>query len=211
MVQWELLGFTYCIWLLFSYHRNENPDIHEELPDVFLYQPQRNLIQQYGTTSYLGAYERSTETNGIYVNHLKKHLAKDIHILDILKMVRKGEWIYCYKLSLNSKYHVIKTQSSWDIAFLTQAQGRELEVSGQLYSLTALLTGKNIPHWLLDVGPRACLEVMEKRKIFLSYIPCGFKWCRHNVTFNAFHHYNIPLQQVHFSAYTFIFFANIGW
>lgn len=69
--------------------RNENPGIHEELPDVFLYQPQRNLIQQYATTSNLGAYERSTDVNGIYVNHLKKHLAKDIPILNILKMVRK--------------------------------------------------------------------------------------------------------------------------
>jgi mucosa-associated lymphoid tissue lymphoma translocation protein 1 len=69
--------------------RNENPGIHEEPPDIFLYQPQRNLIQQYATTSNLGAYERSTEVNGIYVNHLKKHLAKDIRILNILKMVRK--------------------------------------------------------------------------------------------------------------------------
>jgi hypothetical protein len=87
----ELLGFVYCIQLLYSCHRDENPGIHEELPDVFLFNPQRNLIQQYATTSYLGAYERFTEANGIYVNHLKKHLAKDILILDILKMVRKGE------------------------------------------------------------------------------------------------------------------------
>jgi hypothetical protein len=76
--------------LLYSYHRNENPDIHEELPKVFPCKPQRNLIQQYATTSNLGAYERSTEVNGIYVNHLKKHLAKDINILEILKMVQKG-------------------------------------------------------------------------------------------------------------------------
>jgi hypothetical protein len=138
-------------------------------------------------------------------------LAKDILILDILKMVRKGEWIYCYKLSLNSKHLVIKTQGSWGIAFLTQEQGRQVEVSGQLHSLTALFTSKNIPHWLLDVGHRTCLEVMEKRKIFLSYIPCGFNCCRHNVTSNAFQHYNIPLQQVNFSACMLIFFANIGW
>jgi len=56
-----------------------------------LYHPQRNLIQQYATTSNLGAYERSTEVNGIYVHHLKKHLAKDIRIPSILETVRKGE------------------------------------------------------------------------------------------------------------------------
>ncbi|XP_021913468.1 mucosa-associated lymphoid tissue lymphoma translocation protein 1 homolog isoform X2 [Zootermopsis nevadensis] len=69
--------------------RNENPGIHEELPKAFLYEPKRNLIQQYATTSNLGAYERSTEVNGIYVNHLKKHLEKNITILNILKMVQK--------------------------------------------------------------------------------------------------------------------------
>jgi hypothetical protein len=77
-----------------------------------LYLPQRNLIQQYATTSNLGAYERSTEVNGIYVNHLKKHLAKDIRILKILETVRKGKWVYCYKLFLNFKHHVFKTQGS---------------------------------------------------------------------------------------------------
>lgn len=85
-------------------------------------------------------------------------------------------------------------------------------MSGQPHSLTALFPGKNIPHWPLDVRPLVCLEVMEKKKIFLSYIMCGFKWCRYNVTSSDFQHYNTPLQQAHFSAYMFfIFCANIGW
>jgi len=58
-------------------------------------------------------------------------------------------------------------------SFLTQAQGREVEMSGQPHSLTALFPGKNIPHWPLDVGPIAllkCTAIKVQKDVFYIFI-----------------------------------------
>ncbi|XP_071439554.1 mucosa-associated lymphoid tissue lymphoma translocation protein 1-like [Hetaerina americana] len=71
----------------------ENPGIHKEVPPVYEYTPgKRNLVKGYATTSNLGAYERSSETNGIYAKHLAQALSSnhDLPIVKVLEKVNEG-------------------------------------------------------------------------------------------------------------------------
>lgn len=69
-----------------------NKKIFQETADHFQYEPNNHLIQGYATTSYLGAYETRSDTNGLYVKHLKEYLTKekDLPIVKILENVAKG-------------------------------------------------------------------------------------------------------------------------
>ncbi|GLH07004.1 Uncharacterized protein GBIM_12566 [Gryllus bimaculatus] len=73
--------------LLLMLDIEENPGMHDELVAPIVFEPQRNLIQAYATTSSLGAYERKTETNGIYMKHLLKYLSINEPIVNILNKV----------------------------------------------------------------------------------------------------------------------------
>lgn len=90
-----------------------NKKIFQETPDLYEYEANNNLIQGYSTTSYLGAYEKKTGKNGLYVEHIKRYLSKeqDLTIVEILQKVAKGTHgnfgilkqevkLYIYKMDL---------------------------------------------------------------------------------------------------------------
>ncbi|KAG8232773.1 hypothetical protein J437_LFUL012913 [Ladona fulva] len=88
--------FLFIDWVIdktmFPHLRESNPAIHQESHPVHKFEPSRNLITGYATTSNLGAYERSSETNGIYAKHLAKALLDhhDLPIIKVLEKVNKG-------------------------------------------------------------------------------------------------------------------------
>jgi len=93
-------------------------------------------------------------------------------------------------------------------SFLTQAQGREVATSGQPHSLTDLFPGKKNPPLAIGCWPHSLsvgygeeedLCVIHTVWLQMMQIQCDFQ------------HYNTLLQQAHFSAYMFIFCANVGW
>lgn len=69
-----------------------NKKVFQETMDLFEYQANNNLIQGYSTTSYLGAYEKKSGKNGLYMQNLKRYLTKDkdLPVVEILQRVAKG-------------------------------------------------------------------------------------------------------------------------
>ncbi|KAK6642415.1 hypothetical protein RUM43_003917 [Polyplax serrata] len=76
-----------------------NKKIFQETPDLYEYEANNNLIQGYSTTSYLGAYEKKTGKNGLYVEHIKRYLSKeqDLTIVEILQKVAKDVASVCVR------------------------------------------------------------------------------------------------------------------
>lgn len=81
---------------------HENKAIFQEVAELHEYKANNNLIQGYSTTSYLGAYERQAEGNGLYVKFLKEYLIMDVPIVTILTKVARGDFdffvifLFCY-------------------------------------------------------------------------------------------------------------------
>lgn len=69
-----------------------NKKILNEKTSHYEYEANNDLIQGYATTSYLGAYEKKTDQNGLYVTHLKEYLLNDreMPIVEMLRNVAKG-------------------------------------------------------------------------------------------------------------------------
>lgn len=74
-----------------SPEQDKNKAIFEEVTDFTPYSANSNLIQGYSTTSYLSAYERKNEKNGLFVKYLKQYLLMDASMVTILENVAKGE------------------------------------------------------------------------------------------------------------------------
>nr|XP_018902380.1 PREDICTED: mucosa-associated lymphoid tissue lymphoma translocation protein 1-like isoform X1 [Bemisia tabaci] len=68
--------------------KSENPEIYSEVPQIVEYERNGNcnLVQGYATCCHLGAYEKRTSQNGLYVQHLAKFLDKNLPITQILQL-----------------------------------------------------------------------------------------------------------------------------
>lgn len=75
--------------------RSENPEIYSEVPQIVEYERNGNcnLVQGYATCCHLGAYEKRTSQNGLYVQHLAKFLDKNLPITQILQLAHLGRVI----------------------------------------------------------------------------------------------------------------------
>lgn len=74
--------------------------IHNDIghPEEYEFKPAGNLVRAYATANYLNAYERVGQTNGIYVNHLKKYLGKQLSIDKVLNNIAKGIHLKIFSL-----------------------------------------------------------------------------------------------------------------
>lgn len=88
-----------------------NEKIFQEAANFYEYEANNNLIQGYSTTSYLGAYEKKTGKNGLYVEHLKRYLTKDkdLPIVEILQKVAKGIFAFFIVITFYLLWFLILT------------------------------------------------------------------------------------------------------
>ncbi|XP_024936370.1 mucosa-associated lymphoid tissue lymphoma translocation protein 1 isoform X2 [Cephus cinctus] len=71
--------------------RDDNPEIHKEIPIIYEYKSKknrRNLIRAYSTSRHCPSYERKANDFGLYVTHLSKYIKSTVPVTKMFKQVQ---------------------------------------------------------------------------------------------------------------------------
>ncbi|XP_046398673.1 mucosa-associated lymphoid tissue lymphoma translocation protein 1-like isoform X2 [Ischnura elegans] len=163
---------------------NENPDIYKEVPTTHEYTPGRNLVKGYATTSNLGAYERSSETNGIYAKHLAQALLSysDCGIVTVLEKVSEavgGEHPDAAQKQMPSVSHNFSRAS--DLS-LVEDMGGDDDAAAIYHHLTQLPSPILLNFKKVDLSAIVFLKL--QKETFLNSLEVHIKGAKHwNVSF----------------------------